>query len=236
MSDKNNSDKYKKKFHKHKKMYKEIKNLEERIYKHYPRNKYFKALIQKVDTHNLYNNFICRENYKLSIVKFDDWSFDNEKFLKVNKDGKNEIRYGRLRSIYHVTEDENAGNKAIKKHCEVDFYLKGVIEDYTRGISRYLSDSGMLGYKISNGFTKMYEILHRFNLIPKDVNTFNSYHMAEAPGQFVLCTKRFIETRRNGTEHEWYANSLNPYNEDNIAKYGKNIFDDRYGLMKKDKD
>lgn len=231
------NDKYKKKFQKYEKKYKVVKDLSKLIQSKYPRNKYFKALIHKVDIPELYNNFVCKNNYNLTIIKFDDWNFKNERFMKINKTNTTENRYHKLKSIYHKTESEYIGNVALKEYCDVSFALKSVIEDYTRGISRHMSSNGMLDYNISNGFTKMYEILDTFKLIPKkDLSVFKSYHMAEAPGQFILCTRRFIDKRRNNMKHKWYANSLNPYNDENIERFGKGIFSDRYGLMKKDKD
>jgi hypothetical protein len=64
--------------------------------------------------------------------------------------------------------------------------------------------------------------------------TFRNFHICEAPGQWIITTKYFIsKKRRNIAEHDWRANSLNPYNAENMMKFGNNILADDYGLMKK---
>ena len=52
----------------------------------------------------------------------------------------------------------------------------------------------------------------------------------------IITAKYFADRkRRNITNYGWRANSLNPNNTENKAKFGKygKIFDDKYGLMKK---
>ena len=80
----------------------------------------------------------------------------------------------------------------------------------------------------------MYEILDTFKLIPRYKTEFNTYHMCEAPGQFIVATQRYIDKKTDiGLDnYNWYANSLNPDSKINIKKYGKDIFGDDYGLMK----
>jgi hypothetical protein len=89
-------------------------------------------------------------------------------------------------------------------------------EDFTRGIRGFLdSRYKHLPIKLSNGFVKLWEILHTFKLMKKtDANnttssTFNVFHIAEAPGQMILCAKYYAERKHKTiTNYEWRANSL----------------------------
>jgi hypothetical protein len=123
--------------------------------------------------------------------------------------------------------------------------VKYASEDFTRGIRGFLDARYKhLPINVSNGFVKLWEILHIFNLMEKttkttkttktntDNNTFNVFHIAEAPGQMILCAKYYAEKKHsNITNYEWRANSLNPYNYKVKTKFG-GLRDD-YKLIQK---
>ena len=116
--------------------------------------------------------------------------------------------------------------------------VKYATEDMTRGLSKFISNrysAKLPNATISNGFIKLWECLSLFNLIPsaKSTKTFRVFHICEAPGQMILACKYFTEQKRkNITDYEWIANSLNPFNHENKMKYGKVVSDD-YGLIRK---
>lgn len=62
--------------------------------------------------------------------------------------------------------------------------------------------------KISQGFIKMYEMLTIFNLIDKE--DFKSFHLCEAPGQFIRACKVYINRNLKNTSWYWNAQSLHP--------------------------
>ena len=113
-------------------------------------------------------------------------------------------------------------------------------EDMTRSLPQYITaryGATLPAIKISNAFTKLWEVLTIFNeLIPssKSADKFRVFHICEAPGQMILAMKYFLEKkRRNIIEYDWRANSLNPYNKANQDLYGKKaIFADDYGLIR----
>jgi 23S rRNA U2552 (ribose-2'-O)-methylase RlmE/FtsJ len=119
-------------------------------------------------------------------------------------------------------------------------------EDMTRSLPQYITaryGSTLPAIKISNAFTKLWEIMTVFEaLIPnsksknRDVNRdkFRVFHICEAPGQMIISLKYFLEKkRRNIVNYDWQANSLNPYNKENQDTYGKGtIFADDYGLIR----
>ena len=112
--------------------------------------------------------------------------------------------------------------------------VKYASEDFTRGIRSFLdSRYKHLPINLSNGFVKLWEILHIFKLMDTPLNsqTMNVFHIAEAPGQMVLCAKYYCEKKHaNITNYEWRANSLNPYNYEVKKKYG--ALRDDYKLIK----
>lgn len=109
-------------------------------------------------------------------------------------------------------------------------------EDMTRGLAKFISkrfETTLPHSVISNAFIKMWECLTASNLIHKTKSTkYRVFHICEAPGQMILATQYFIEKkRRNITDYDWRANSLNPFNAEVRAKYGK-VFSDEYKLMR----
>ena len=116
--------------------------------------------------------------------------------------------------------------------------VKSAYEDFTRGLKDYITArySNKLPHKeASNAFVKLWECLTVFDIIPRGKqSTFRVFHICEAPGQMILACKYFTEQKRkNITDYEWVANSLNPYNKALQNEYGEfKIFGDNYGLIK----
>ena len=115
--------------------------------------------------------------------------------------------------------------------------VKYASEDFTRGIRGFLDSRYKdLPINLSNGFVKLWEILHTFKLMDKthtksQSQTMNVFHIAEAPGQMVMCAKYYAEKKLpNITNYEWRANSLNPYNFNIKTKFA-GLRDD-YRLIK----
>ena len=113
--------------------------------------------------------------------------------------------------------------------------VKYASEDFTRGIRGFLDSRYKdLPINLSNGFVKLWEILHMFKLMENPNNksqNMNVFHIAEAPGQMVMCAKYYAEKKQpNITNYEWRANSLNPYNFNIKTKFA-GLRDD-YRLIK----
>jgi hypothetical protein len=110
--------------------------------------------------------------------------------------------------------------------------VKYASEDFTRGIRGFLDSRFKdLPINLSNGFVKLWEILHMFKLMDTTKQNMNVFHIAEAPGQMVMCAKYYAEKKHpNITNYEWRANSLNPYNYDSKTKFA-GLRDD-YRLIK----
>jgi hypothetical protein len=62
---------------------------------------------------------------------------------------------------------------------------------------------------ISQAWIKMYEMITHFNLINNNDN-FNTFHMCEAPGNFISAINHYIKTKTNIKKYDWYAQTLNP--------------------------
>jgi 23S rRNA U2552 (ribose-2'-O)-methylase RlmE/FtsJ len=79
---------------------------------------------------------------------------------------------------------------------------------------------------ISQAWIKMYEMIDMFNLIPKDTDKIKTFHMCEAPGNFISAINHYIKTQTKIKNFDWYAQTLNP-NYDN-----SNGFKDDFNYIK----
>ena len=147
-----------------------------------------------------------------------------------------------------VTEYKNeVGNKLLAcEKYQYDWSIRELYQDFTKGVANYINshskDYGLTN-KVSNAFIKLWEIYYEFDMIK---NKINAFHMCEAPGQWIKTTEHFISRNVSNASnassassasilYDWHANSLNPWNKDNIKKFGNDIINDTYGLLKKHK-
>ena len=87
--------------------------------------------------------------------------------------------------------------------------------------------------KVSQALLKMYEILSLFNIFKKNNKKITTMSICEAPGQFIQAINHYLKTKTNNVKYDWYANSLNHLSKEVKKKYGNNIIDDTYGLIKR---
>ncbi len=119
--------------------------------------------------------------------------------------------------------------------------IKNLVDNYSRGLARYINDTYKLKFNISNGFTKLWEIYMLNNgtesaLLPNSDEIF-VFHIAEAPGQWIYTTNYFyMQKKAAAKKYNWLANSLNGKHPDNIKKYGPNIISDTYGFIRTHKE
>lgn len=84
---------------------------------------------------------------------------------------------------------------------------------------------------VTNAWLKMYENMHYLEpyleKISKNSDVFNTFHVAEAPGNFILAINHFLKTKYPNIQWHWLAST---YRE----LYGKSGYlGDTYGLIKK---
>ena len=73
---------------------------------------------------------------------------------------------------------------------------------------------------VTNSWLKFYEIIENENLVEQNINKFDSFHICEAPGSFVSSLNHYIFTKTNIKNFNWYAQSLNPNNSNEIDQFG----------------
>ena len=199
--------------------------------------------------------------YKKTLISF--YSLNNPiiTYLIVYNDSKskrlinNKLNNLKLVSSYKLYDIENILKTIdisynINKDLLKDLKIKKIpqivqyaSEDFTRGIRAFLDARYKhLPINLSNGFVKLWEILHTFKLMETfdkstksnttNSKTFNVFHIAEAPGQMIICAKYYAEKKYNNIkDYDWRANSLNPFNYEVKKKYGGALRDD-YNLMR----
>ena len=77
---------------------------------------------------------------------------------------------------------------------------------------------------ISQAWVKMYEIIVKYDLIKNKNNTYKSFHLCEAPGNFISATNHYIKTQTNIENFDWYAQTLNPFISVNKLRAFKDDF------------
>jgi 23S rRNA U2552 (ribose-2'-O)-methylase RlmE/FtsJ len=77
---------------------------------------------------------------------------------------------------------------------------------------------------ISQAWVKMYEIIVKYDLIKNKNNTYKTFHLCEAPGNFISATNHYIKTQTNIEIFDWYAQTLNPFISVNKLRAFKDDF------------
>ncbi|XP_072374747.1 cap-specific mRNA (nucleoside-2'-O-)-methyltransferase 2 isoform X2 [Scyliorhinus torazame] len=81
----------------------------------------------------------------------------------------------------------------------------------------------------TQAWCKFHEILGTFHLLPEELcknENLNTVHLCEAPGAFIASLNHYLRSHRKPWKWQWFANTLNPYNEGNET--GTMIMDDRF--------
>ena len=192
--------------------------------------KYFYILQNTTSTHLIhYNDSLTKNLEKQSIHKLGSYNHYSLDDIETN--------FRRIDIAYSVQLNLLEQLNLIKLPQKVQY----ATEDMTRGLSKFISrrfESSLPHHVISNAFIKLWECLSVFDdIIPKSKSKhvgdkFKVFHICEAPGQMILAAKYFVsKKRKNITEYEWYANSLNPFNIEVKQKFGK-VLGDEYGLIR----
>jgi cap2 methyltransferase len=75
----------------------------------------------------------------------------------------------------------------------------------------------------------MYEIQIEEDLIPEKTKDLLTFHVAEAPGNFITAIMHRFKTLNSNGDHHWFASSLNP-------KYSNEALPDSYGYIRRHPD
>ncbi|AXN91013.1 putative FtsJ-like methyl transferase [Namao virus] len=85
----------------------------------------------------------------------------------------------------------------------------------------------------TNAFTKLYEMLTYYKLIPQSMDKISTFHICEAPGNFISATIEYCQKYNIGLN--WNANTLVEHPDVKTYRAGT-ILTDQYELMKKHPD
>lgn len=176
-----------------------------------------------------YSLYVFQNNIKFKLVKYQkqydlnintrikSYHFDD---LNIQQDNLEKMKNEKQKLLFK------------KKYTELPLLIKKVTEGFTRGVSQYINYNYEV--KVSNAYIKLWEIYNSIPYLVKNRKELNVFHLAEAPGQWINCTQHYIDTKKNNIrKYNWLAQSLNHKHKENIKKFGKGIFADDYGLIKK---
>lgn len=192
---------------------------------------------------DIYKNKYTNESIYVFLNDFDDMNVYSMYPEMIVLDFDDEIEHIQSESKIYDEIDEKL--REFKKFNE----NKGEIAEYIRGykktgkklgrVRKYFSyevidyAANVLNiYPVTNAWLKCYEIITYFEMIPKDKKKFNSFHICELPGTFILAINHYIKTKTNVEEFNWNAQSLNP----RVVKEKGKFLPDQYGMAKKHHD
>lgn len=100
--------------------------------------------------------------------------------------------------------------------------LTDIFDEYKVGIPEYANKNLNLEYKVTESFTKLWEIYKTYPFLIRKRQTFNSYHFGDNPEEFIYCTQRYLEQKKYNTKNIWYGTALKSKTSDTykyIKKY-----------------
>ena len=97
----------------------------------------------------------------------------------------------------------------------MDIYhqVKLKIDYYHKKLIKTIKQKNKITEFVSQAWLKLFEIYATFDIIPKEADTFKTFHFCELPGAFVYATKHYINNMTEIKNWIWKAQSLNPYKE-----------------------
>ncbi len=184
---------------------------------------------------NIFNQLhILDNNIKFLLTKTD--KFVNSKNIwDTLKIVPKLYHYNELKNIQEMYQTAiKANNILMIKNMRVPPVVKAITDNYSRGVAKYINQSKKykIKFEISNGFTKMWEMLSSIHLLSNNKGL-NVFFIAEAPGQWIYSVDYYIKKKLDNVKNwDWRATSLNPKHPLNLERFGKGILDDAYGFIK----
>jgi cap2 methyltransferase len=172
-----------------------------------------KLLVFEPPVHIALNNFIDKKTDPNSLIEINETKFNFNKLDNIKE----------TLNLYKMGID----TRNLEKWEDVVYNLN---------ISQQVMKTVRNKYQVNvtRAFVKMHEILTTYKSMIFDANNkkVTTMHICEAPGHFINATVYFMKKNYPNQEHNWYANSLNPNNKENLKKYGT-LFKDEYGFIRK---
>lgn len=211
-------------------------------------------LIKKENEQKLMSAMLYAKKYDFEYLSYRDEFLNKELEMKIFND-----MYGYSEPIIYLfkkhdrIEPSSKLIKIPKLYAELKrkLYMTNFLID-TRNVSewykikkiiRYYSpikkDDHLTSYieknygtgKISQAWLKMYEMIVDFSLVDRDKNNFKSFHICEAPGNFIAALMYYVKTNTKIKDYKWLAQSLNPFLSKESKKERRTAFGDDYGLI-----
>ena len=221
-------------------------------------------LIPFCNQKNLMSSIFYAQKYHFEYISYHDKFLNTELEMKIindmygysnpiiylfkkhndkNEDDKNEDDYVKIPKSYkQMYRDLNMINMLIDTRNINEWYkIKKEIRYYSPNkkadrLTSYIQKYYNTG-RISQAWLKMRELIVDLNLIDPTVNTFTTFHICEAPGNFIASIMYYINTKTSIKNFVWHAQSLNPYLDLNPHldkdKKRNSRFGDDYGLISK---
>lgn len=185
-----------------------------------PTNKYYDNLEENYANdiiENLkYSKFVKHPLHMTSIDRIDN-GINNVSNKVIPKFNTSEWHYQTLDRMYEINDLTRRRMNQLK-NLQTSKTQYNEITDLLRSNLGVVFKKS-LGYKLSNAFLKLFEILTKMNVLDL-TKSLMTFHLAEAPGNFILATKQYLASSGFKHKFDWLANSLNPFDKETVKKYG----------------
>lgn len=165
-------------------------------------------------------------------------------FVSLNK--KSQSKKKALDSIIdNFVKNKKIGDSLRSKlHDENKLKLDRITQNISHNLSTYINKTFFNFNKVkgvSNAYLKLWEIYQTLgNKIITSITKSKSYggqkpsflHMCEAPGNWIKSTRHYMMRFHPSIRYTWFANSLNPANDEVKRVYGR-VFQDELEYMRK---
>lgn len=148
------------------------------------------------------------------------------KFNKGTKNSKLRIKVKPINFAMDNIEEMTNRLKVTKR--TLDNIPESQFEDIIKKLKKFITLGNVLESKYTltktgPSFIKLFEILKMFNLLDTQSKIHKTFHLCEAPAQFIIATNHYLKTETKNKTFDWTGQSL----------IGRKPFKDIYDLVKK---
>ena len=148
------------------------------------------------------------------------------KFNKGTKNSKLRIKVKPINFAMDNIEEMTNRLKVTKR--TLDNIPESQFEDIIKKLKKFITLGNVLESKYTltktgPSFIKLFEILKMFNLLDTQSTIHKTFHLCEAPAQFIIATNHYLKTETKNKTFDWTGQSL----------IGRKPFKDIYDLVKK---
>ena len=190
----------------------------------------FKTIPFKKDFKKDFDNLLLKDIYNYNNgYSYNFIKSKNNNFIELDRKKINKLNKELELSDYIMNKSNNININNKTNNLYLDFFnINTKNKNFEKLIEKQFNQKN-----ITTDWLKMYEVINLFNLIKinKNINSniYKTFHLCEAPGNFISAINHYLKTETKIKNYDWYAQTLNPNKE--IYKFSS--FKDDFNYIKK---